>query len=111
MIYRIIVIAFVILEFFGCSSNRAYDAGSIENEGCYYSKLMESDQECIDQEISKLEEDLNAREQVIYEMAKRKLSDKYHQLYFLRLKPAEKVSYLNYIYGGEPPIYHKRSIF
>ena len=34
---------------------------------------MENDHECIDQEISKLEEELNAREQVIYEMAKRKI--------------------------------------
>ena len=48
MIYRIIIVAFVILEFFGCSSNQILDADRTMKRECYYSKLMENDHECID---------------------------------------------------------------
>jgi len=44
-------------------------------------------------------------------MAKRKISDKYQQLYFLKLSTREKREYLTYLYNGEPPVYYKNGVF
>ena len=111
MIFRIIIISFFILEFFGCSALVQIGSEQGATDACRLADYKEPDTGCLDNEITSLEEDLNMDERVIYEMAKRKLSDKYQKLYFLRLGPSEKVSYLRYIYGGDTPVYYKKSFF
>ena len=110
MIIRALFIGIIVLELFGCSSTNLGE--DLVSEQCYESEYMSQNDNCLDSEIYKLEEDLNDRERTIYEMAKRKISDKYHQLYFLRLSPVERRDYLAYLYDGEPPVYMRRnSIF
>ena len=81
------------------------------SERCYESIYMGENEDCLNSEITMLEEDLSDSERSIYEMAKRKISDKYQKLYFLRLSPRERRDYLSYIYNGEPPVYLKRGFF
>jgi hypothetical protein len=110
MLFRTVILGFFILEFFGCSSS-LFTTEQVVSERCYESSYMGSDDTCLSSEITELEQDLSEGEMAIYEMAKRKISDKYHQLYFLRLSPREKRDFLTYIYNGEPPVYFKNSIF
>ena len=110
MLFRVLLIGFFILELFGCSAipiKRNYTI----SERCYESSYMVQNEECLDSEIIELEEDLSDSDRAIYEMAKRKISDRYQQLYFLRLSPKERRSYLSYIYNGEPPVYQRNGIF
>ena len=110
MLLRVLILGFFILEFFGCSSS-LLTGEQMVSERCYESSYMGSDDTCISNEITELEEELTEGEIAIYEMAKRKISDKYHQLYFLRLSPRERRDFLSYIYNGEPPVYFRNSIF
>tara|TARA_B100000886_G_C20352516_1_gene461516 strand:- start:680 stop:1012 length:333 start_codon:yes stop_codon:yes gene_type:complete len=110
MMARILFFSFIILEFFGCAGTRVFSKKEIPNR-CYESDYMEENSFCLDREISTLEGDLTDRERSIYEMAKRKINDKYHQLYFLRLSPRERKEYLSYMYNGEPPVYYRNSFF
>ena len=100
----------LVLELFGCSTMDQMSKISI-SEQCYETQFMENDDSCLDAEIIQLEQDLSERDRSIYEMAKRRISDKYQQLYFLRLNSREKRDYLSYIYDGEPPVYYRNSIF
>ena len=110
MIFRLIIVCILILEFFGCSS--ISPTIKVEtHQSCYESEYMEDNSECIENELISLEQELNDNQRSIYEMAKRKLSDKYQQLYFLRLSPSERISYLSYIYEGDPPIFVRKSFF
>mgnify|MGYP001409300719 CR=1 FL=1 len=106
MIIRALFIGIIVLELFGCSNFNVKE--ELVSEQCYESDYMKKNENCLDVEIYELEEDLNDRERTIYEMAKRKISDKYHKLYFLRLSPRERRNYLAYLYGGEPPVYMRQ---
>ena len=110
MFFRIVFFSILVLELFGCSSMDQISRNSM-TEQCYETKFMENDESCLDLEINELEQDLSESDRSIYEMAKRRISDKYQQLYFLRLTSREKRDYLSYIYDGEPPVYYKNSIF
>jgi len=112
MLFRVLIIGFFILEFFGCSSTETILASKDSlPERCYESSYMMHNPECLESEIVGLEEDLDDSDRVIYEMAKRKISDKYQQLYFLKLSTREKREYLTYLYNGEPPVYYKNGVF
>ena len=110
MFWKLIIFCFIVLEFLGCSLLPFSEQNKVA-ESCYESLYMSSNHECMESELKDLEEDLSSDERSIYEMAKRKLSDRYQQLYFLRLTPRERKAYLSYIYDGDPPVYFKNSMF
>ena len=110
MFFRIAFFSVLVLELFGCSSMDQMASNSM-SEQCYETEFMENDESCLDVEIIELEQDLSESDRSIYEMAKRRISDKYQQLYFLRLTSREKRDYLSYIYDGEPPVYYRNGIF
>ena len=88
MFFRIAFFSVLVLELFGCSSMD--QAGNSMSEQCYETEFMENDESCLDVEITELEQDLSESDRSIYEMAKRRISDKYQQLYFLRLTLVRK---------------------
>ena len=65
MIYRIIIISVIMLEFFGCSSTVRQDAENAYKSECYDSSFMKDNSECLDSEIISLESDLSNEERVI----------------------------------------------
>lgn len=111
MLFRVLILGFFILQFFGCSSSVFLSKEKVTPEHCYESSYMTSNSECLENEIIELEGELDDSDRAIYEMAKRKISDKYQQLYFLRLSYREKREYLTYLYNGEPPVYVRNNIF
>ena len=110
MLFRVLIIGVFILELFGCSSTSEIKNAGVSDK-CYESTYMANNDDCLNFEIKELENDLNDIERSIYEMAKRKINDKYHKIYFLRLSPRERRDYLAYLYNGEPPVYVKNSFF